>query len=246
MNHPRRAIIFSLVLHALIITTVLAASHYFPAKEPLISFYFDIVTPSDMVKVMPVKALPTPKVKDLRSAQVQTPLQKITEAEPIQHETPQEPAIASQMETPFIKADDGNKTSPAVHFPGKVVLAKLDGPASGTNSASPIAASGDGNAGSSAGEENTRYLKEQFTYIKDRILKNVHYPEAARRMSWEGKVVVSFVVKLDGSVTDIKVNQSSGVLVLDKNACETVARTAPFPKPPIPAQLIIPLVYRLN
>jgi periplasmic protein TonB len=248
MNHPGRAIIFSLVLHALIITTVLAASHYIPVKEPLISFYFDILTaPLDTsVKTTPVKAIPIPKRNNLQPSEVRTLAKRTPEKEAVPQEAPTEPTIMTQPETPLIETGEGDKTSPWVQLPGKVVLAELQDAASGTTSASPGAATGDVKGSRSTGEEKTSYLRNHFTYIKDRIIKNVNYPEAARRMSWEGKVVVSFVVKLDGSVTDIKINQSSGVAVLDKNACETIAKTAPFPKPPIPARMIIPLVYRLN
>jgi hypothetical protein len=49
-----------------------------------------------------------------------------------------------------------------------------------------------------------------------------------------------------GSAKDIKVMRSSGVDVLDKSAIEAVENASPFPKPPIEAQIIIPIVYRLD
>jgi TonB family protein len=40
--------------------------------------------------------------------------------------------------------------------------------------------------------------------------------------------------------------QSSGFTMLDKNAAEAVHDTAPFPKPPCEARLVIPISYRLR
>ena len=49
-----------------------------------------------------------------------------------------------------------------------------------------------------------------FRHIRDDILKNVRYPETARRRGWEGKTLLSFVVSENGSVHDIKIINSSG------------------------------------
>jgi protein TonB len=65
-------------------------------------------------------------------------------------------------------------------------------------------------------------------------------------MGWQGKIQVSFVIGSDGSVKDIKIIQSSGFEILDKKTIETVKDTAPFPKPPVEAKLIIPVLYKLD
>ena len=88
---------------------------------------------------------------------------------------------------------------------------------------------GDGGGGSSA---ITEYLKEQFTYISTIIFKRIKYPEEAQARGLQGKVLISFVILEDGNVKDIKVLNSSGSDMLDKNAVETVKASAPFPKPP--------------
>ncbi|OGW20041.1 MAG: hypothetical protein A2077_04645, partial [Nitrospirae bacterium GWC2_46_6] len=46
---------------------------------------------------------------------------------------------------------------------------------------------------SGVNEARARYLKEHFAYIRDLIMKSISYPRIARKMGWEGKVVVSFV-----------------------------------------------------
>jgi protein TonB len=91
-----------------------------------------------------------------------------------------------------------------------------------------------------------KYLNDHFAYIKDKILRNVSYPDAARRMGWQGKVVLSFAVAADGSVRAFRIIQSSGFSLLDRNAVETVKDAAPFPKPPEEAQIVISIIYRLD
>ncbi len=94
--------------------------------------------------------------------------------------------------------------------------------------------------------EKIRYLRANFTYIRDMIQKKVVYPTIARKMGWEGKVTVSFVIFSDGLTKYLRVMKSSSVEVLDKSAMEAVKDASPFPKPPAEAQIIIPIVYKLN
>jgi protein TonB len=68
----------------------------------------------------------------------------------------------------------------------------------------------------------------------------------ARRMGWEGKVVVAFLVLSDGSVRDVRVVRGSGHPALDRGAVEAVRKAAPFPRPPAEAEIITPVVYRLD
>ena len=91
-----------------------------------------------------------------------------------------------------------------------------------------------------------RYLREHFAYIRDLIGKELRYPRQAIRMGWHGRVTVSFLVLVDGSVTELRVNHGSGVPLLDRNALETVERAAPFPKPPVSARLVMPVDYILE
>lgn len=91
-----------------------------------------------------------------------------------------------------------------------------------------------------------RYVKVNFTYIRDIIQKNIAYPHMARKRGLEGKVVVSFIVCADGEAQDIAITESSGFEILDKSAVEAVRKASPFPKPPVKAALIIPVVYKLN
>lgn len=90
-----------------------------------------------------------------------------------------------------------------------------------------------------------RYLKEHFSYIRDLITRRLAYPPMARKMRWSGKVVVAFVIAEDGTVHNLRVVDSSGFPVLDRSAAETVINVAPFPKPPVRAEITLPINFRM-
>jgi protein TonB len=115
----------------------------------------------------------------------------------------------------------------------------------GTGNGKGQSPSGHG-TGISTGQLKNRYLEEQFEYIKMLIEKNINYPARARRMGWTGKVVVSFIILENGRVSDMKIVKSSGYELLDDNVMETIRKVQPFPKPPVRAELKIPITYRLD
>ena len=63
---------------------------------------------------------------------------------------------------------------------------------------------------------------------------NLNYPDAARRRHLHGNVVLSVTISADGQVRDVSVNTSSGYRVLDDAAARIVHLAAPFP--PIPRE----------
>jgi len=83
-----------------------------------------------------------------------------------------------------------------------------------------------------------------------RIEKAKRYPREARRMGWEGKVVVSFQINRKGEVGGIRLIQSSGYEELDREALATLRRASPFSPPPLNEEerleLEIPLVFKLE
>jgi len=85
-----------------------------------------------------------------------------------------------------------------------------------------------------------------FAWIRDAIQGAIAYPATARRMGWEGKVVVSFQILPDGSVRDVRVVQGSGHAALDRGAVDAVRNASPFPRSPVEAKVITPGVYRLT
>jgi periplasmic protein TonB len=130
------------------------------------------------------------------------------------------------------------------------------GTGSGSGSGSGVGAgtgSGTGDStgpGQAKGESpetlKARYLKEHFAYIRDMILAHLSYPAMARKLGWKGAVTVSFVIREDGRTDKGRIVKSSGYDVLDRNVLETIDRVQPFPKPPVKAELVMPVVYSLE
>jgi len=91
-----------------------------------------------------------------------------------------------------------------------------------------------------------QYVKANYSYIRDVVERRTSYPSIARKMGWEGKVLVAFTICNDGQVEDIRIIKSCGFKALDKNAIKTIKQCAPFPKPPVRAEVTLPITYRLN
>ena len=109
-----------------------------------------------------------------------------------------------------------------------------------------LGGSGNGTGGISADALRKKYLSEHFAYIKNIIQENITYPARAQRMGWQGKVIIDFIILENGSASNIKIAKSSGFEVLDDNVIKTVESVAPFPKPPVKAELRVPIIYRLE
>jgi protein TonB len=90
------------------------------------------------------------------------------------------------------------------------------------------------------------FNREHFAIIQEAIIRNLTYPSLARRRGWSGTVKVSFVVHADGTADTIRVVESSGRELLDRNSLEAVKKAAPFPRPPTSAVIVMPVTYRIN
>jgi len=82
------------------------------------------------------------------------------------------------------------------------------------------------------------------------IYQNIHYPPAALRQRINGRVVCSFIVNEDGSLSDITLVQ--GVYVFLDDEVLRVVRSMPLWKPamkdgkPVKIKYIMPVVFKLN
>ncbi|HME45205.1 MAG TPA: energy transducer TonB [Syntrophorhabdales bacterium] len=111
----------------------------------------------------------------------------------------------------------------------------------GTNFAS-LNKAGAGASGDASGGGQGAILRE----IRDSIMKNVVYPEKARRMGWEGKVILAFTVYEDGSIRDARVMQSSGALILDDAAKEALRKSTIRTQFARRVQVVLPIEYKLK
>lgn len=81
--------------------------------------------------------------------------------------------------------------------------------------------------------------------------RNVKYPEAALKANLQGKSVVSFVVKKDGSISNIEILHSAGSQLLDEEAKRVVSsmpRWTPGTQDgkPVDVRFSVPLIFRLD
>jgi protein TonB len=191
---------------------------------------------------------PAPSIK---TKSINSPARQVLKQKEFPRLAEEVPKISPVPETPpTVKLPEtSNLESQPVELgvPGKIVAVKeVSSGIAGTVKEESSTSLSMGNA--SGGKESARakYLNDNFAYIRNKILRNVSYPDVARRMGWQGKVLLSFIITANGSVREFKVIKSSGFPMLDRSAVETVKETAPFPRPPVEAQLIIPIVYRLE
>jgi TonB family protein len=85
-----------------------------------------------------------------------------------------------------------------------------------------------------------------FAFIRQTIMRNIRYPEKARRMGLEGKVLLSFTLFETGIIKDVKVIRSSGFPILDESAKDALVKTKFSRKIPTQLFVILPVEYRLE
>ncbi len=124
-------------------------------------------------------------------------------------------------------------------------------------SVSPSAATGsatDGGSGNTRSGNGTggdtgalrHYVRQHYHYIVRRIRQYLVYPEQARRMGITGTVTCEFVIMKDGSIRSLRVRNSSTHSALDEAAQKAIERASPFPAPPAPAKIIVPVTFSLK
>ena len=90
------------------------------------------------------------------------------------------------------------------------------------------------------------YRSANFKTIRDSVLARLHYPPIARHRGWSGKVDISFLIAPDGSVSELRIQVSSGFPILDEQALNAIRSAAPFTPPRIAALLVMPVTFQLN
>ena len=100
-------------------------------------------------------------------------------------------------------------------------------------------------SGSSGGEAGSR--AHEYRYVREIVMKLLKYPEKARRMGLEGRVIMSFIITEAGLARDIKVVESSGFQMLDDAAREAISRVN-LSRRSDPHRLIVhlPVEFRLR
>lgn len=91
------------------------------------------------------------------------------------------------------------------------------------------------------------FLTERLSVISNIVQRRINYPPIARRMGWEGRVLIGFVLEPNGDIRDLKVLKSCGYEVLDKEALDAIRRSyKDFPKPPVSVMVKLPINFKLE
>lgn len=260
MGYQFKAFLWSFAIHALALMITIGTSlSMVDVKKPIV-IDFSIGEPAGLMKEGIKELTHLPKKGKGAAKKAGPPLEKESiperkESIPERHEEAE-----IKQETEIIH---GGQTSPSISESQVEVPAssseRIIGLSGGMNAGVPSGGQDGLSEGVKTGTnvaygrgtgdsmvKKARYLKEHFVYIRDRIMKHLSYPDMARRMGWSGRVMVSFVISEDGHVNNIKVLESSKFGLLDKNAVETIKSASPFPRPPVSAEIILPIVYRLE
>ena len=72
------------------------------------------------------------------------------------------------------------------------------------------------------------------------------YSRRANLRGWQGSVTVSFLIKTEGEVADVRVTKSSGYDELDECAVAAVRKAAPYPPLGREVRLLLPVTYKLR
>lgn len=87
--------------------------------------------------------------------------------------------------------------------------------------------------------------------MMDFLMNNMKYPQAAVKAKQQGKAVVGFVIRKDGTVSDVHITKSAGYAVLDEEAIRVV-KAMPAWKPgkqkgePVNVKYYVPITFRLK
>ena len=83
------------------------------------------------------------------------------------------------------------------------------------------------------------------------LMNNMKYPQAAVKAKQQGKAIVGFVVRKDGTVSDVHITKSAGYAVLDEEAMRVV-KAMPAWEPgkqkgkPVNVKYYVPITFRLK
>lgn len=249
MTHQVKGYCWSATVHGIFILVFALVQFLAPGQNQLTVIDFDLSSHRDSAIVT--------GVRETQAARNVAPAQKINATKKINRKTAAVPprlfmplttAMPSkteeQVDDQLLAGNDEQKEEPlASDSSGN---ASDGAPGSVGDSTTAAVHASPGPSAKSPEESRAVYLREHFVYIRDRINKGISYPEMARRMGWCGQVRIVFIVGEDGGVHDIRVVAGSGYTMLDVNAIDTVKRVAPFPRPPIRAEIHMSIQYRLN
>lgn len=121
---------------------------------------------------------------------------------------------------------------------------EASGPAPDEDKVASVSLHEDGEPGPALyGDEEGRVMGI-IVGIRETIQGAVRYPPVARRRGYEGTVVASFAVDMGGMPRDIRLIESSGYGVLDREVLRVIERASPYPS--VHREVEVPVTFRLR
>lgn len=230
----------SLAMHAtaFLLVALIATNRH---ATPPIEIDFTVCSAHAAAEQKTAPAAPAPPVKKPVTPQPEprTVSPPVPTAQPAPEKSVQAVSEVAVAQTP-------REPAPPAPQPVAASSAQTKHQTSHTTSTSSSSASAGGDSKGVAEQARAKYIKEQFSYIRDKISSHVRYPRHARRMGWSGAVQVSFIIEENGGVSEVRIVRGSQVGMLDDEALDSVKRSAPFPRPPVRARIIIPVEFVLG
>ncbi len=91
------------------------------------------------------------------------------------------------------------------------------------------------------------YTRQNLEVIRKIIADNIEYPIVARRMGWEGTVVIAFTLSKRGDLLGVEIIKSSGYSLLDEYTVSVIKEVYKrFPLPERDVRIKIPVSYHLE
>ncbi|WP_443939224.1 energy transducer TonB [Pedobacter sp. MW01-1-1] len=164
--------------------------------------------------------------------------------------------VTEQAKTPPPTLDDmrdaviSNVTQDGIIAPDAVILPKSDGSGNGTGTSDAGTGTGSSDMEIYLGaDENPEFAGGMKGWAKY-LQKNLDYPTLAQDEQVQGRVVISFVVEKDGSITDVKLIKGIG-FGCDEEAMRVIKKS-PFWKPgknrgtPVRVRYNMPITFTIN
>ncbi len=230
----------SLAMHATVflLVALIATNRH---AVPLIEIDFTVCSAHAAAEQKTAASAPAPPVKKPVAPQPEprTVSPPVPTVQPAPEKSVQAVSEVAVAQTP-------REPAPPAPQPVAAASAQSKHQTSHATATSSSSASTGGDSKGVAEQARAKYVKEQFSYIRDKIASHVRYPRHARRMGWSGAVQVSFIIEEHGGVSEVRIVRGSQVGMLDDEALDSVKRSAPFPRPPVRARIIIPVEFVLG
>jgi protein TonB len=82
--------------------------------------------------------------------------------------------------------------------------------------------------------------------VRARIARALAYPALARKLGWQGRCVVEFVLLASGAIRAPRVVDGTGHALLDAAALEAVRAGVPYPAPGTDVRIATPVTFSLR